>query len=97
MSKYVDPVEAPFFIPDGTEITLDSHKLNSLFKAPVNMKGSVIFSEKLGPELHAIEVSFQGLTEDDRTEIRSITTTKRELKDFEEDEEGDQEGGAEST
>ena len=61
------------------------------------MKGSVIFSEKLGPDLHAIEVSFQGLTEDDRTEIRSITTTKRELKDVEEEEEeGDQEGGAES-
>ena len=97
LSEVHSKLEAPFFIPDGTEITLDSHKLNSLFKAPVNMKGSVIFSEKLGPELHAIEVSFQGLTEDDRTEIRSITTTKRELKDFEEDEEGDQEGGAEST
>ncbi|MEC7183256.1 MAG: hypothetical protein VXW15_11120, partial [Bdellovibrionota bacterium] len=83
------------FIPDGTEITLDSHKLNSLFKVPVTMKGSVIFSEKLGPDLHAVEVSFQGLTEDDRTEIRSITTTKRELKDVEEDEDGDQEGGSE--
>ena len=97
LSEVHSKLEAPFFIPDGTEITLDSNKLNSLFKVPVNMKGSVIFSEKLGPDLHAIEVSFQGLTEDDRTEIRSITTTKRELKDMEEDEEGDQEGGAEST
>ena len=66
-----------------------------MFKVPVTMKGSVIFSEKLGPDLHAVEVSFQGLTEDDRTEIRSITTTKRELKDVEEDEDGDQEGGSE--
>ena len=95
LSEVHSKLEAPFFIPDGTEITLDSHKLNSLFKAPVNMKGSVIFSEKLGPELHAIEVSFQGLTEDDRTEIRSITTTKRELKDVEDDEEGDQENDSE--
>ena len=96
LSEVHSKLEANFFIPDGTEITLDSHKLNSLFKVPVTMKGSVIFSEKLGPDLHAIEVSFQGLTEDDRTEIRSITTTKRELKDVEDDEEGDQEGGGES-
>ena len=93
LSEVHSKLEANFFIPDGTEITLDSHKLNSLFKVPVTMKGSVIFSEKLGPDLHAIEVSFQGLTEDDRTEIRSITTTKRELKDIEDDEEGEQEGG----
>ncbi len=95
LSEVHSKLEASFFIPDGTEITLDSHKLNSLFKVPVTMKGSVIFSEKLGPDLHAVEVSFQGLTEDDRTEIRSITTTKRELKDVEEDEDGDQEGGSE--
>ena len=96
LSEVHSKLETTFFIPDGTEITLDSHKLNSLFKVPVTMKGSVIFSEKLGPDLHAIEVSFQGLTEDDRTEIRSITTTKRELKDVDDDEEGDQEGGGES-
>ena len=94
LSEVHSKLESSFFIPDGTEITLDSHKLNSLFKVPVNMKGSVIFSEKLGPDLHAIEVSFQGLTEDDRTEIRSITTTKRELKDAEDDEEDEQEGSA---
>ena len=34
------------FIPDGTEITIESTKLNGLFKIPVNMKGSVIFQRK---------------------------------------------------
>ena len=90
LSEVHSKLETSLFIPDGTEITIESTKLNGLFKIPVNMKGSVIFSEKLGPELHGIEVSFQGLTEDDRTEIRSITTTKRELKDIDEEEEEDQ-------
>ena len=35
-----------------------------------------------GYELHAIEVSFQGLTEDDRTEI-DLSPRLRELKDVE--------------
>ena len=47
LSEVHSKLEAPFFIPDGTEITLDSHKLNSLFKVPVNMKGSVIFLKSL--------------------------------------------------
>ena len=90
LSEVSSKIETSFFIPDGTELTMDSSKLNELFKVPVNLKGSVIFSEKLGPDLYNIEITFQGLTEDDRTEIRSITTTKRELKDVEEDEEGEE-------
>ena len=91
LSEVHSKLETSFFIPDGTEITLESHKLTDLFKVPVLMKGSVIFSEKLGPEVHGIEVSFQGLTEEDRTEIRSITTTKRELKDVDDEEDGEEE------
>jgi CheY-like chemotaxis protein len=91
LSEVSSKIETSFFIPDGTELTMDSFKLNELFKAPVNLKGSVIFSEKLGPDLYNIEITFQGLTEGDRTEIRSITTTKRELKDIEEGEEGEEE------
>ena len=90
LSEVSSKIETSFFIPDGTELTMNSFKLNELFKVPVNLKGSVIFSEKLGPDLYNIEITFQGLTEGDRTEIRSITTTKRELKDIEEDEEGEE-------
>ena len=87
LSEVHAKIETGFFIPDGSEITIDSHNLNELFKVAVNLKGAVIFSEKLGPDLYGIELTFQGLTEDDRTEIRSVTTTKRELKDLDEEEE----------
>ena len=92
LSEVHAKIETGFFIPDGSEITIDSHKLNELFKVAVNLKGAVILSEKLGPDLYGIELTFQGLTEDDRTEIRSVTTTKRELKDLDEEEEGEGEG-----
>ena len=95
LSEVHAKIETGFFIPDGSEITVDSTKLNELFKVEVNLKGAVIFSEKLGPDLYSIELTFQGLTEDDRTEIRSVTTTKRELKDLDEEEEGEGEGEGE--
>ena len=82
--------ECGYHIPDATVITIHSPKLEGYFKRPVLLKGAVVFQEKKGPDLFETDIFFKGLTEDDRKELRSVTTTKRELKEEEEEEEGEE-------
>ena len=79
--------ECSYHIPDASVVTIHSPKLEGYFKRPVLLKGAVVFQEKKGPDLFETDIFFKGLTEDDRKELRSVTTTKRELKEEEEEEE----------
>ncbi|MEE2742923.1 MAG: response regulator [Bdellovibrionota bacterium] len=82
--------ECGYHIPDASVVTIHSPKLEGYFKRPVLLKGAVVFQEKKGPDLFETDIFFKGLTEDDRKELRSVTTTKRELKEEEEEEEGEE-------
>ena len=84
--------ECAFQIADGASVTFHSTYLEGFFRHNVKLKGSVIFQEKKGPDLYETDIFFKGLSEQDRQELRSVTTTKRELikKDNEEGEEGEE-------
>jgi len=79
--------ECSYKIPDASIVTINCSKLEGFFKRNVLLKGAVVFQEKKGPDQFETDIFFKGLTEDDRTEIRAVTTTKRELKDKEDEEE----------
>jgi CheY-like chemotaxis protein len=83
--------ECSYKIPDATIISINCAKLEGFFKKHVLLKGAVVFQEKKGPDLFETDLFFKGLNEDDRTEIRAVTTTKRELKDKEDEEEEEEE------
>ena len=89
--------ECAFQIADGTNLTFHSAYLEGFFKHNVKLKGSVIFQEKKGPDQYETDIFFKGLSEQDRQELRSVTTTKRELieKDNEQEEEGESEENSE--
>ena len=90
--------ECAFQIADGTNLTFHSEYLEAFFKNDVKLKGSVIFQEKKGPDLYETDIFFKGLSEQDRQELRSVTTTKRELikKEEEEEEDGEIKEGEEN-
>lgn len=86
--------ECAFQIADGTNLTFHSAYLEGFFKHNVKLKGSVIFQEKKGPDQYETDIFFKGLSEQDRQELRSVTTTKREL--IEQDNEEEEDGGEDS-
>jgi CheY-like chemotaxis protein len=89
--------ECSYKIPDASIVSINCAKLEGFFKRNVLLKGAVVFQEKKGPDQFETDIFFKGLTEDDRTEIRAVTTTKRELKDKEDDEEEGEEKKEEGT
>ncbi|MEC8624574.1 MAG: response regulator [Bdellovibrionota bacterium] len=89
--------ECAFQIADGTNLTFHSTYLEGFFKHNVKLKGSVIFQEKKGPDQYETDIFFKGLSEQDRQELRSVTTTKRELIEQNEEDEGEGEGEGEGS